>query len=56
MKALSSIRTQRTPPPISKMYTRAHIIVSFERDAVFFRIYLSYLVIELRAFEVFDFI
>ena len=45
-----------SPPPTSKMYIRAHIIVSLETDAVFFRIDLSYLVSELWAFEVFDFI
>ena len=58
IQAQSSIRSHRPPLhlPTSNLYTLAHFVVSHETDATFFRIDLSHLVIELWAFEDFDFI
>ena len=54
--AQSSIRTHRHPPSpyLENVHPAAYYRVSLETDAVYFRI--SYLVIELWAFEVFDFL
>ena len=48
--------TDPPPPYLENVHPGSYYRVSLETDAVFFRIDLSYLVSELWAFELFDFI